>query len=87
MMSAPFMGAINQMTQSIAGSNLNHMSQMKSFGDVIVTTGEVMLAAMATATGVANSRAAQATVKVGFDAGAVFQFPPLNVNDFEFPLP
>ncbi|MCE4500901.1 hypothetical protein, partial [Listeria monocytogenes] len=41
MMSAPFMGAINQMTQSIAGSNLNHMSQMKSFGDVIVTIGEV----------------------------------------------
>ena len=47
MMSAPFMGAINQMTQSIAGSNLNHMSQMKSFGDVIVTIGEVMLASMA----------------------------------------
>ncbi|OPL24536.1 hypothetical protein B5L72_29610, partial [Pseudomonas aeruginosa] len=44
------------------------------FGDVIVTTGEVMLAAMASATGVANSWAAQATVKVGFDAGAVFQF-------------
>lgn len=74
MMSAPFMGAINQMTQSIAGSNLNHMSQMKSFGDVIVTTGEMMLAAMTSATGVANSWAAQATVKVGFDAGAVFQF-------------
>jgi len=74
MLSAPFMGAINQMTQSIAGSNLNHMSQMKSFGDVIVTTGEVMMAAMASAVGVSNSWAAQATVKVGFDAGAVFQF-------------
>jgi hypothetical protein len=33
LISAPFMGAINQMTQEIAGSNLNHMSQMKSFGD------------------------------------------------------
>ncbi|QHD04547.1 DotA/TraY family protein [Pseudomonas sp. R76] len=74
MLSAPFMGAINQMTQSIAGSNLNHMSQMKSFGDVIVTTGEVMMTAMASAVGVSNSWAAQATVKVGFDAGAVFQF-------------
>jgi len=36
LISAPFMGAINQMTQEIAGSNLNHMSQMKSFGDTIV---------------------------------------------------
>ncbi|HGP1324293.1 TPA: DotA/TraY family protein [Pseudomonas aeruginosa] len=73
MMSAPFMGAINQMTQSIAGSNLNHMSQMKSFGDVIVTSGEVMLAAMASASGAANSLAAKVTVGAVFDAGAVIQ--------------
>jgi conjugal transfer/type IV secretion protein DotA/TraY len=74
LISAPFMGAINQMTQEIAGSNLNHMSQMKSFGDTIVGTGEAMLVALASATGVANSWASQATVKIGFDAGAVFQF-------------
>ncbi|MFK1550112.1 DotA/TraY family protein [Pseudomonas aeruginosa] len=74
MISAPFMGAINQMTQSIAGSNLNHMSQMKSFGDVIVTSGEVMLAAMASASGAANSLAAKVTVGAVFDAGAVIQF-------------
>jgi conjugal transfer/type IV secretion protein DotA/TraY len=74
LISAPFMGAINQMTQEIAGSNLNHMSQMKSFGDTIVGTGEAMLITLASATGVANSWAAQATIKVGFDVGAVFQF-------------
>ena len=66
LISAPFMGAINQMTQEIAGSNLNHMSQMKSFGDTIVGTGEAMLVTLASATGVANSLAAKATLGVGF---------------------
>lgn len=70
LISAPFMGAINQMTEEIAGSNLNHMSQMKSFGDTIVGTGWGLLGTMATAAGVSNSWAAQATAKVGFDAGA-----------------
>ena len=74
LISAPFMGAINLMTQSIAGSNLNHMSQMKSFGDTIVGAGEALLAAMAGATGAANSVAAKATVGVAFDVGAVIQF-------------
>ncbi len=70
LISAPFMGAINQMTQEIAGSNLNHMSQMKSFGDTIVGTGEVVMVAMSTAAGAANSWAAQGTAKIGFDFGA-----------------
>jgi len=74
LISAPFMGAINLMTQSIAGSNLNHMSQMKSFGDTIVGTGEALLATMAAATGTANSAAAKATVGLAFDVGAVIQF-------------
>jgi conjugal transfer/type IV secretion protein DotA/TraY len=74
LISAPFMGAINQMTQAIAGSNLNHMSQMKSFGDTIVGVGEALLAAMAGASGAANSVAAKATVGVAFDVGAVIQF-------------
>lgn len=70
LISAPFMGAINQMTQEIAGSNLNHMSQMKSFGDTIVAAGWGLLGTMATASGVSNSWAAQGTAKIGFDAGA-----------------
>lgn len=70
MISAPFMGAINQMTEEIAGSNLNHISQMKSFGDTIVGSGWALTAAMATTAGVSNSWAAQATAKTVFDAGA-----------------
>lgn len=68
--SAPFMGAINQMTQEIAGSNLNHLSQMKSFGDTIVAAGWALAGTLATAAGSANSWLAQGTAKIGFDAGA-----------------
>lgn len=72
--SAPFMGAINQLTQEIAGSNLNHMSQMKSFGDIIVVTGETLLLAMTTATGFANSWISQASAKIAFDIHAALAF-------------
>jgi conjugal transfer/type IV secretion protein DotA/TraY len=74
LLSAPFMGAINQMTQDIAGSNLNHMSQMKSFGDTIVGTGEAVLVAMAGAAGVANSLAGKVAGVGVMDWGAVLQF-------------
>lgn len=70
LISAPFMGAINQMTEEIAGSNLNHMSQMKSFGDTIVAAGWALAGTLATAAGVSNSWFAQGTAKIGFDAGA-----------------
>lgn len=70
MISAPFMGAINQMTEEIAGSNLNHISQMKSFGDSIIGAGWALTGAMATAAGVSNSWAAQGTTKTVFDIGA-----------------
>lgn len=74
LISAPFMGAINQMTQEIAGSNLNHMSQMKSFGDTIVGTGEALLITLASATGVANSLAGKVAGAGVIDWGAVLQF-------------
>lgn len=73
LLSAPFMGGINQMTQEIAGSNLNHMSQMKSFGDTIVGIGEGCLAAVASAAGVASSVVAKGTIGLAFDVGAVLQ--------------
>ena len=72
LMSAPFMGAINQMTEEIAGSNLNHMSQMKSFGDTIVSSGWALLGTMTTAAGVSNSLAGK-IVGIGFDPGAAIQ--------------
>lgn len=73
LMSTPFMGAINQITEEIAGSNLNHMSQMKSFGDTIVITGETLMLTLGTAAGVSNSWLGQGTVRVVFDAGAALQ--------------
>lgn len=55
LISAPFMGAINQMTEEIAGSNLNHMSQMKSFGDTLVVTGETFMATISATAAVAGA--------------------------------
>lgn len=72
LMSAPFMGAINQITEEIAGSNLNHMSQMKSFGDTIVLTGEALMITLSTAAGVADSGAGLA-VKTFFNAHSALQ--------------
>ena len=72
-MSAPFMGAISQITEEIAGSNLNHMSQMKSFGDTIVITGETLMLTLGAAAGASNSWLAQGTVKIGFDTSASLQ--------------
>ncbi len=67
LISAPFMGAINQMTEEIAGSNLNHMSQMKSLGDTIIGTGWAMAAALASAAGLAGSNTATLTAGWGFN--------------------
>ncbi len=78
LISAPFMGAINQMTQEIAGSNLNHMSQMKSFGDSIVGIGESVLISFAIASGVTNSvdgQVGSAILSLGStNAGAIVSF-------------
>lgn len=70
LISAPFMGAINQMTEEIAGSNLNHMSQMKSFGDTIIAAGWALVGTMVSAAGVGGSWIAQGTAKLAFDPGA-----------------
>lgn len=72
LMSAPFMGATNQITEEIAGSNLNHISQMKSFGDTIVSAGWGLLGTMATAAGVSGSLAGKVVGSV-FDANAAIQ--------------
>jgi conjugal transfer/type IV secretion protein DotA/TraY len=69
LISAPFMGAINQMTEEIAGSNLNHMSQMKSFGDTIIAAGWALVGTMVSAAGVGGSWIAS-TAKFAFDPGA-----------------
>lgn len=73
-LSAPFMGLINQTTQLIAGSNLNHMTQMKAYGDLLVNAGEGIMSLAAVAVGTGSSIAAKATVGLGFNIGAVLQF-------------
>lgn len=73
MLSAPFMGAINQMTTEIAGSNLNHMSQMKSFGDTIIVAGELMMVSIPTAAGIAGSTVVGGAAKLFFDTSAALQ--------------
>lgn len=71
LISAPFMGAINQMTEEIAGSNLNHMSQMKSLGDTIVVTGEALILTVSAAAGVAGGAPVKLLGTIGsFDFGA-----------------
>lgn len=71
LISAPFMGAINRMTTAIGGDNLNHMSQMKSFGDTLVSAGDALWLSMLTAAGVAGSKG------VSLTAGWVFS--PMDV--------
>jgi len=73
-LSAPFMGLINQTTQLIAGSNLNHMTQMKAYGDFIVYTAEGIMGLAAVATGAGSSVASTVTAGLGFNIGAVLQF-------------
>ncbi|MFB0827769.1 DotA/TraY family protein [Chromobacterium violaceum] len=74
LISAPLMGAISEMTQGIAGSNLNHMSQMKSFGDTLVVAGEGILATMAGLSGAANSLVGKVSGGGVIDWGAVIAF-------------
>lgn len=68
--SLPAMGAIHQMTQEIAGSNLSHISQMKAVGDTIVSAAWGLAGTLAVGSGLANSNAAKLTVGNVFDVGA-----------------
>ncbi|WP_334666580.1 DotA/TraY family protein, partial [Streptomyces cyaneofuscatus] len=68
--SLPAMGAIHQMTQEIAGSNLSHISQMKAVGDTIVSAAWGLAGTLAVGSGLASSNAAQLTVGNVFDMGA-----------------
>lgn len=73
LLSAPFMGAINQITEEIAGSNLNHISQMKSFGDTIVVVGESLMLTLAVAAGTGSSVASKVLTLGAFDMGSALQ--------------
>ncbi|SCU98891.1 conserved membrane hypothetical protein [Cupriavidus necator] len=68
--SLPALGAIHQMTQEIAGTNLSHISQMKAVGDTIVGAAWGLAGTMAVASGFANANAVKLTVGNVWDVGA-----------------
>jgi len=63
------MVGLAEMTETIAGSNLSHIGQIKAVGDTLIAAGETGTAAMFMASGVAGSNAAKVTI------GNVFSSP------------
>ncbi len=70
--SKPALGAMRQVTQEIAGSNLSHVGQIKAVGDTIIASGELILTSMFMISGFANANSVKLTVGNVFDAGAAF---------------
>lgn len=70
LISLPAIGAIHQMTYTIAGSNLSHISQMKAVGDTITGAAWGIAGTMFMANGVANANVTKLTVGNVFDIGA-----------------
>lgn len=70
LVSLPALGAIHQMTYTIAGSNLSHISQMKAVGDTITGAAWGIAGTMFMANGVANANGVKLTVGNVFDVGA-----------------
>ena len=66
-LSAPMLKMLDWMTNTIGGSNLNHVSQMKSFGDGLIWCGVAFFAAIFGISGVAGSHAAEGTAGWVFD--------------------
>ena len=66
-LSAPMLKMLDWMTHTIGGSNLNHVSQMKSFGDGLIWCGLAFFAAIFGISGVAGSHAAEGTAGWVFD--------------------
>ena len=69
-LSAPMLKMLDWMTHTIGGSNLNHVSQMKSFGDGLIWCGVAFFAAIFSISGVAGSHAAEGTAGWVFDGAA-----------------
>ena len=69
-LSAPMLKMLDWMTHTIGGSNLNHVSQMKSFGDGLIWCGVAFFAAIFGISGVAGSHAAEGTAGWVFDGAA-----------------
>ncbi|MEQ2334202.1 DotA/TraY family protein [Xanthomonas euvesicatoria pv. euvesicatoria] len=71
--SRPALGAINQLTQEIAGSNLSHVAQMKSVGDTIMAVAWTIQGAQFIAAGVGGGYWDDAVSLGSVDAGSAIQ--------------
>lgn len=69
----PALGAINQMTQEIAGANTSHIAQMKSVGDIVVATAWTVAGIHAIASGFGGGLADDILTVGTFDAGSALQ--------------
>lgn len=65
----PALGAINQMTQEIAGANTSHIAQMKSIGDVVMATAWTVAGIHFLASGFGGGIADDLATVGTFDAG------------------
>lgn len=69
----PALGAINQMTQEIAGSNTSHIAQMKAVGDTVMATAWAVAGAYFIASGFGGGLADDVLTIGTFDAGTALQ--------------
>jgi len=73
LINAPALGAINQMTQEIAGANTSHIAQMKSVGDIVVATAWTVAGVHFFASGVGGGLADDVLTVGTFDLGGALQ--------------
>lgn len=71
-LSAPMLKMLDWMTHEISGSNLNHVSQMKSFGDGLIWCGVAFFSTIFGLSGASGSLVAEGTAGWVFDAATAF---------------
>lgn len=72
-LSKPATWGIEQMTQEMAGSNTSHVAQVKNIGDTIMTAGWAIIGVSALGNGLADSKASEWTIGLGFNIGSALQ--------------
>lgn len=73
LLNRPALGAVNQMTQEIAGDNTSHVAQMKSVGDTVMATGWVVAGGYFTLSGFGGGIADDVLTLGTFDVGSALQ--------------
>lgn len=73
MLNVPMLGAINQMTQEIAGANTSHIAQMKSVGDTVMASAWALLGTNFILRGFGGGIADDVLTVGTFDAGSALE--------------